>query len=180
MPHIPVSEEWPGIVGLFSFKPSTGRTMAALAHQLLRGPSSLTEGERELIAAFVSSRNECYFCTAAHSAAACELVDGGRDVVDAVVDDPGSAPVGEKMQALLHLAGKVQRSGREVTADDIAAARAAGADDEAIHDAVLVAAAFCMFNRYVDGLDAVTPREAATYDFIGKLLAAEGYGALGT
>lgn len=174
MPHVTVNDELPGIVGLFDFKPMLGEKLTAFAQQLLRGPSPLTPGEREMIAALVSTRNECRFCAMSHTAAA-EHTVGDRDVVDAVLASPDTAPVSDKMRALLAIAGKVQRSGREVTAEDVAAARAAGAEDEDIHDAVLVAAAFSMFNRYVDGLAANTPTDPAAYDAMGKRLAEQGY-----
>jgi uncharacterized peroxidase-related enzyme len=176
VPHISVPEDLPGIVGLLAFKPETAATVAAFTQQLLRGPSSLTPGEREIIAAVVSRRNDCRFCAMSHTAAA-EEVTGDRDMVDAAIRDPASAPVGEKMRALLAVAAKVQRSGLDVTADDIDAARTAGASDEDLHDAVLVAAAFCMFNRYVDGLAANTPTDPGTYELIGRDLAANGYRA---
>jgi uncharacterized peroxidase-related enzyme len=174
VPHISVPEELPGIVGLLAFKPETAETISAFTQQLLRGPSSLTPGEREMIAAVVSRRNECQFCARAHTAAA-EHVTGDRDLVDAVIRDPASAPVSEKMRALLAVASKVQSSGLDVTDDDIAAVRAAGASDEDLHDTVLVAAAFCMFNRYVDGLAANTPTDPAVYQIIGRNLADNGY-----
>jgi len=176
VPHISVPEELPGILGLLAFKPETAATVAAFTQQLLRGPSSLTPGEREMIAAVVSRRNECQFCTRSHTAAA-EHVTGDRDLVDAVIRDPASAPVSERLRALLAIAANVQSSGLDVTADDVAAARSAGASDEDLHDAVLVAAAFCMFNRYVDGLAADTPTDPATYEFIGRDLADNGYRA---
>jgi uncharacterized peroxidase-related enzyme len=174
VPHIGVPEELPGILGLLAFKPETAATINAFTQQLLRGPSSLTPGEREIIAAAVSRRNECRFCSMSHTAAAHE-VTGDRELVDAVLTDPASAPVGDKMRALLAVAAKVQGSGLDVTDDDIAAARAAGASDEDLHDTVLVAAAFCMFNRYVDGLAANTPTDPAMYEMIGRELADNGY-----
>ena len=174
MPYISVPEELPGIVGLFAFKPETAATIRAFTQQLLRGPSSLTPGEREMIAAVVSRRNECRFCAMSHTAAA-EQVTGDPELVEAVIRDPASAPVSERMRTLLVVASKVQSSGLDVTADDIAAARAAGASDDDLHDTVLVAAAFCMFNRYVDGLAANTPTDPAMYEMMGRELAENGY-----
>jgi alkylhydroperoxidase family enzyme len=78
------------------------------------------------------------------------------------------------MKALLHIAGKVQISGRAVMAADIAAAREQGADDREIHDTVLIAAAFSMFNRYVDGLGSWTPTDPAVYEEMGRRMA-KGY-----
>jgi uncharacterized peroxidase-related enzyme len=174
-PYITVPDGLPGILGLLASKPASASKIGELAEQLMRGPSPLSPTERETIAAFVSSRNDCYFCSRAHAAIAAQLPDGDRETVCAVIDDLDAAPVSERMRALLRIAANVQRSGKAVTPDDIAQARAAGADDEHIHDAVLVAAAFCMFNRYVDGLAAITPTDAAIYDEIGSLIARRGY-----
>ena len=175
MPHIPVSEEVPGMGGLLLFKPSTGLKFSELAEQILRGPSPLSESEREMIAVLVSSRNECFYCTHSHAATAAHLLEGDYETVWSVVADPESSPVTDKMRALLHIAAKVQRSGREVTPEDVAQARAAGAGDEDIHDAVLIAAFFSMANRYVDGLAAITPTDEKSYDQIGRRLAEQGY-----
>ena len=149
--------------------------MRELAEVLLRGPNSLTSAEREMIAAFVSTRNRCDFCQLSHRAAAASHLDGNYGIVDAVRHDPQSAPVSEKLKALLAIAAKVQQDGKLVTTADVEQARAAGASDVEIHDAVLIAAAFCMFNRYVDGLAAWTPTNPNVYDAMGKRMAHEGY-----
>ncbi len=175
MPHIAAPTELPGLASLIVFKPSVGEALLAFANELLRGPSPLSRAERELIAAFVSARNDCDFCSHAHQAVASHLLGDDGATACAVIEDLGSAPVSEKMRMLLRIAAKVQRSGKEVTEADIEAARAVGATDEDLHDAVLVASAFCMFNRYVDGLAATTPTDDATYAFIGALLAEQGY-----
>jgi uncharacterized peroxidase-related enzyme len=175
VPHIALPPELPGITSAFAFRPETAKPMRELAETLLRGPNTLTSAERETIAAYVSSRNDCHFCQASHSAAAAHHMDGCYDVVDAVKRDPASAPVTPKLRALLGIAAKVQQSGKQVTAGDIEAARGAGATDVEIHDAVLIAAAFCMFNRYVDGLATLTPTDPALYDQMGQRMAREGY-----
>jgi uncharacterized peroxidase-related enzyme len=128
-----------------------------------------------LIAAYVSNGNECYFCTESHAATARELFADRRGLVDLVIRDAEGAPITEKMKALLAIADKVRRDGRLVNEADVARARRAGADDKAIHDTVLIAAAFCMFNRYVDGLATWAPREAAAYKQIGEMLTQKGY-----
>lgn len=176
MAHIAVPAGVPGLAALVAYKPSTGAPLLAFANELLRGPSPLTAAERELIAAFVSSRNDCYFCSHTHQAVASHLLGDDGAAACAVVDDPATAPVSDKMRALLRIADRVRASGKDVTDAAIDAARAAGASDEDIHDAVLVASAFCMFNRYVDGLAATTPTDEAVYTFIGSLLA-DGYHA---
>jgi alkylhydroperoxidase/carboxymuconolactone decarboxylase family protein YurZ len=96
-------------------------------------------------------------------------------MVGEVVHDPGTAKISGKMKSLLAIAAKVQKDGRKVTPEDIAAARGQGATDKEIHDAVLIAAAFCMFNRYVDGLATWAPDDPAVYDAIGRQRATEGY-----
>ncbi len=149
--------------------------MRELAEVLLRGSNSLTSAEREMIAAFVSSRNECHFCQASHSAAAAHHHGGSYDAVEAVKRDYESAPVSAKLKSLIAIAAKVQQGGKHVTTVDVDRARAEGATDIEIHDAVLIAAAFCMFNRYVDGLATMTPRDPAAYDEMGKRMAHQGY-----
>jgi uncharacterized peroxidase-related enzyme len=175
MPHIDVGSDMPGIMSLFSFRPETARPMSELAEVLLRGPSSLPRGERELIAAYVSGRNECQFCARSHAAFAAAQLPAGSHLVDEVTADPAAAPISAKLKALLRIAAAVQRSGLEVRAEDVAAAREAGATDLEIHDTVLIAAAFCMFNRYVDGLAAVTPDDPAGYAAVAELIVSKGY-----
>lgn len=174
MAHIALPEGLPGISGAFAFRPETAKPMRALAHVLLHEPNSPTPGERELIATYVSSQNDCYFCQTSHGAAAsCHLA--GDDVVQRVKTDFENAPIAPKLKALLAIAGKVQRDGKLVTAEDIERARREGASDLEIHDTVLIAAAFCMYNRYVDGLDTWQPRDAGMYAQMGQHLAEHGY-----
>jgi uncharacterized peroxidase-related enzyme len=175
MPHIELPEGLPGITSAFAFRPETARPLRALAEVLLRGPSTLTSGEREMIATFVSTRNDCYFCQTSHRAAAAHHLDGNYELVDAVRYDYQSAPVSPKLKALLGIAGKVQQGGKNVTSEDVARARAEGATDIEIHDTVLIAAAFCMYNRYVDGLATFAPTDAQLYDEMGARMANEGY-----
>lgn len=175
MPHIKLPEGLPGILGPMAFRPETAKPLNALAEALLRGESTLTRGERELIAAYVSRRNDCFFCCSSHGAAAKHQLPDGANTVAAALDEPSRAPISEKLKALLAVAAKVQVGGKSVTADDVARARGAGADDKEIHDTVLIAAAFCMYNRYVDGLATWAPQEPAAYDPIGKMLAEKGY-----
>lgn len=176
MPHIPLPDHLPGITGPLAQYPETARPLGEFTQVLLRGETpGLSAGDRELIAAYVSSRNECVFCTNSHSAAARVLLGPNAHLVDQVREDLDSAPVSPKMRALLRIAGKVQRDGRTVSSEDIADARSLGADDRDIHDTVLIAAAFCMFNRYVDGLATWTPEDPEMYAGIGHQLAEQGY-----
>jgi uncharacterized peroxidase-related enzyme len=146
----------PGIIGLMSYRPETGKPLNALAEVLLRGEHSLTAGERELIAAYVSGLNECEFCCSSHSAFAAAQLPEGVQLVDQVRADAEHAPISAKLRALLRIAATVRDDGRKVTTELVDAARAEGATDVEIHDTVLIAAAFCMFNRYVDGLGTLT------------------------
>jgi uncharacterized peroxidase-related enzyme len=175
MPHIQLPEGLPGITSALAFRPETAKPLLALAEELLRGPNSLTSGEREMIATFVSARNDCYFCQTSHRAAAAHNLGGDYALVDAVRADYQHAPVSSKLKALLAIAGKVQESGKNVTTEDVAAARSEGATDREIHDTVLIAAAFCMYNRYVDGLATFTPVDPELYDEMGARMATQGY-----
>ena len=175
MPHIELPEGLPGIVGPMVAYPETEKHLNGLADALLRGPSSLSPGEREMIAAYVSKGNECHFCTLLHASTARHLLGEAANVVDSVLAQGSQAPVSEKLQALLEIAGKVRRDGRLVTAEDVARARQAGADDKAIHDTVLIAAAFSMYTRYVDGLATWAPGDPEMYDEMGAVIAENGY-----
>jgi uncharacterized peroxidase-related enzyme len=175
MAHIQVREDLPGIRGLMVFRPETAEPLNQLADVLLRGANSLSPGERELIATLVSSLNDCFFCQTVHGAVAACHLDNNEQLVRDVKTDPEHAAVSEKLKALLAIAGKVQRSGKEVTSEDIARARSRGATDMEIHDAVLIAAAFCMFNRYVDGLGTWAPTDLDIYRQRAPITARDGY-----
>ena len=175
MAHIQLPEGIPGILGPMAFSPETAKPLNALAEVLLRGPNTLSAAEREMIATFVSSENDCYFCQHAHGAVAAHRLNGNEDLVNRVKTDFESAEVSEKLKALLAIAGKVQRGGKQVTTNDIARARQQGATDKEIHDTVLIAAAFCMYNRYVDGLATWAPTDQNLYRENGRRLAEEGY-----
>lgn len=171
MAFINVEEGVPGIRSLVMFRPETGQHLYELAQVLLRGESPLTTAERELIAAYVSFRNECVFCGSSHAAAARCLYGDEKNIVDEVLKDMQQSNVSDKLKALLHIAGKVQVLGTEVKPEDVEAARKLGADDREIHDTVLIAASFSMFNRYVDGLRSLTPTEPEVYEEMGKRMA---------
>ena len=174
MAYINLDETVPGIRSLALYRPETAKPLYELVQILLRGPSTLSAAERELIAAYVSHKNDCMFCSSSHAAAAKCLYNDQAFIVDDVLSGVQRSGVSDKMKSLLAIAGKVQVNGKEVTEEDIAAARYFGADDKEIHDAVLIAATFCMFNRYVDGLATYTPTDAATYEAMGRRMA-NGY-----
>lgn len=164
----------PGIRALLQARPETAGPITDLAQVLLHAPNSLSRGERELIAAYVSALNDCTFCRTSHAAiAACHLDD--ESLVDTVLRNPETSSVSPKLKALLSIAARVQQSGRAVRREDIDRARREGATDTEIHDTVLIAAAFCMFNRYVDGLDAWTPTDADGYRQRARIVTEHGY-----
>jgi uncharacterized peroxidase-related enzyme len=175
MAYIELGNKLPGIVGLLEYNQETAKPLGELAEVLLRGPSSLTSAEREIIASYVSYRNECHFCHSSHGAAAAHHLDGNLDLLDDIKQGLKKTEISPKLRALLDVAGKVQIQGNKVTPEDIEKARAEGATDKEIHDAVLIAAAFCMYNRYVDGLGTWAPEKKEDYDESGRRLAAEGY-----
>ena len=137
MAHIQLPDGLPGIRGLLAFRPETARPLGDLADILLHAPGTLSPGEREIIAAYVSRLNDCTYCHNSHAAiAACHLRDEG--LVASVMADVEGAAISTKLKALLAVAAKVQQSGRSVRAADIARAREEGATDLEIHDTVLL------------------------------------------
>jgi uncharacterized peroxidase-related enzyme len=175
MAHIQVPEGLPGILGPMAISPESTQALRELAEVLLRGPNTLTSAEREIIATYVSSRNDCCFCQLSHGAAAAEHLDGNYELIDQIKLDYETTKISDKLKALLAIAGKVQKGGKHVTSEDVARARQQGATDKEIHDTVLIAAAFCMFNRYVDGLGTWQPADPEMYREMGKIMARVGY-----
>lgn len=174
MAHIKVEEGLPGIMGLLEYRLDTAEPIRKLTQILLRGESTLTQGERELVATIVSHGNECRFCATAHTAAA-DLLLGDSSITEAVKKEIDSAPVSDKMKALLRIAAKVRENGRLVTEADVSEARRHGATDMEIHDTVLIAALFCLYNRYVDGLAAWTPENPDFYRTLADRIVNRGY-----
>jgi uncharacterized peroxidase-related enzyme len=174
MPYISVEDHLPGITGLLEYRKDSAQPIRDLTQFLLRGPSTLTEGERELIATVVSHNNQCKFCTSAHTAAA-DLLLGECETAQQVKNDIETAHVSEKMKALLTIGKQVQQSGKSVTAQSVERAKNAGATDVEIHDTVLIAALFCLYNRYVDGLSTVTPTNPDFYKGLADRIVNHGY-----
>ncbi|MBL8009091.1 MAG: carboxymuconolactone decarboxylase family protein [Flavobacteriales bacterium] len=175
MPHITLPPgHSPGISGLLMYRPETAGPLRELVQVLLLGPNSLTPAEREIIAASVSWWNGCHFCHTSHAAAACAHLGRGPELIDAIKAGLPDEPLSPKLRALLHIAHLTQQGGRQVTDEAVAAARAAGATDTEVHDTVLIAAAFCMFNRYVDGLNTWAWPEKERFMEIGRKMA-KGY-----
>jgi uncharacterized peroxidase-related enzyme len=175
MAHITLDNEFPGIRGLMTYRPETAKPLNDLVDVLLRGPHTLTPGERELIAAYVSARNDCHYCQTIHGAVAAHHLEGDEQLVDSVKADPQRSAISPKLKALLTIAEHTAASGKLVTASDVAVARAAGATDIEIHDTVLIAAVFCLCNRYVDGLATWAPADPDFYRQRAAVIAANGY-----
>lgn len=175
MAHIKLPDGLPGIRGPMAFSPETAKPMNQLAEILLRNENSLTRGERELIATYVSYLNDCFFCQHAHGGLAQHYLGCDIGFIDSVKKNFENTAISEKLKALLAIAASVQKGGKHVTTDQIERARSLGATDREIHDTVLIAAAFCMFNRYVDGLGTWAPEDRTFYVNRAKARAEEGY-----
>ena len=176
MAHIDLKNDLPGIRGLMAYRPETAKPLNVLAEVLLRDENNtLTRGERELIGTYVSYLNDCFFCQNVHGALAGHYLQCNIDQIDAIKKDFTAATLSAKMKALLAIAAAVQQSGKLVTTDQVEAAKNAGATDREIHDTVLIAAAFCMFNRYVDGLNTWAPDDRQFYVNRAPKRAEEGY-----
>ena len=176
MPHIDLDKNLPGMRSLMAFSPETAEPMGGLANLLLRTSDTLSMADRELIGTYVSYLNDCFYCQHSHGAIAACYLDGDVGLVEQVVKDYVTAPVSDKLKALLAIAGSVQKGGKHVTDEQVATAKQLGATDKDIHDTVLIAAAFCMFNRYVDGLASYTPTDLSSYPLRAKQVAEKGYG----
>ena len=175
MPYISLPEGLTGIRAAMAFRPETAGPLNDLAETLLHAPHTLPPGERELIATYVSYLNDCYFCQTIHGFIAAASLNDNEDLVKRVKADFQHADISDKLKALLVIASKVQKGGKHVTVEDVEHARSLGATDLEIHDTVLISAAFCMYNRYVDGLGTWQPHDEAMYRERGKRVAREGY-----
>jgi uncharacterized peroxidase-related enzyme len=175
MAHIDIPEGLAGPRGPMTLRPETAAPLSQLAEVLLRGPSTLTRAERELIGTFVSSENNCQYCQTIHGAGAAHYLGGDEALVRSVKRDYLCAEISPKLKTLLNIASKVQQGGKHVTGEDIEHTRSLGATDLEIHDTVLIAASFCMMNRYVDGLAAWTPESEDFYRDRAATLAEQGY-----
>ena len=176
--------EAPGIRAAIGLTPALGAHLLGLADALLVDDfpgATISRGEREMLAEAVSAANDCFFCMdshGAHAAAALEK-DGATDMLPLVEEIKiGSIEkFSPKMRALIQIARTVGRAARELTADDVARAKAAGASDGDVQLAVLIAAGFSMYNRMVDGLRARTPADLDVYRTRAVQIAEHGYSA---
>ena len=154
------------------FSPETPKPLCDLVQVLLTGPHSLTPAEREMIATYVSSQNDCMYCQSCHGSTAAQHLGGSDadyELIAGIKQNYEATAISSRMKALLAIAGKVQKGSKHLTGKDVAHARQEGATDKEIHDTVLIAAAFCMFNRYVDDLATWQPRDPEIYREIGMM-----------
>ena len=158
---------------LFAFQHDVTIHLGRFTHGLLRTPTSIDAGLRELIAAYTSSLNQCAFCTKAHAAAATELL-GNEALVDAVLHDLEAAPIDESRRTLLRLVKKVTLDLPAVNGTDIHTVRAAGWDDEAIYFAITTCALFNFYNRWITATG-VPAMSDADHRQQGHALATRGY-----
>jgi uncharacterized peroxidase-related enzyme len=172
----------PGIGAAIRLTPGLGVHLRGLADELLVHEfpgATISRAEREMLATAVSAANDCFFCMDSHGAFATALLEAtGSTQLASLVDEikMGSFEgFDDKMQALLHIARTVRREPRDLTTDDVAAARAAGAADADVQLAVLIAAAFSMYNRMVEGFRARTAPSADAYRARAEEIAAHGY-----
>ncbi len=175
MAYIELPEGLYGIRGPMAFRPETAKPINELAEILLRNENTLSRGDRELIATYVSYLNDCFFCQNAHGAIAQHYLQCDMQFLDNIKLNFNAMNISEKMKCLLAIAASVTRGGKFVTPDQIDAARNAGSTDKELHDTVLIAAVFCMCNRYVDGLNTTANPDRQYYVNRGKMRAEEGY-----
>ena len=176
MPHITLNENLPGIRALLAYSPETAEPIGALAEILLRSTDGLSRADREIIGMYVSYLNDCFYCNHSHGEIAICYLNGDRALIESIRKNYQESNISEKLKSLLQIAAKVQQGGKAVKSEDIDRAKKQGATDRDIHDTVLIAATFCMMNRYVDGLATVAPKDMSTYPLRAKQIVEKGYG----
>jgi uncharacterized peroxidase-related enzyme len=172
----------PGILTALLLTPELGIHLRGLADELLVNDfagATIVRAEREMLATATSAANDCFYCMDSHGAFATALLEttGAAERVPLIdgIKLGSSDGLDDKMQALLHIARTVRREPRDLTAADVAAAHAAGASDADVQLAVLIASAFSMYNRIVEGFRARTPPVAEVYRERASEIAAHGY-----
>jgi uncharacterized peroxidase-related enzyme len=161
-----------GIIGLFEKYPGTAPVLKKLAQDVLQGPGSLDQSEREMIATFVSAKNRCYFCSQSHGAIT-EALKVDPTIVSALMRAEIASSLPERMRHLLMIAEYVTEN-QLLPLGLLSIAEKAGVTDQEVHDTVLVASIFCMFNRYVESLSRY-PSDSEFYRLIGEKIVKEGY-----
>jgi len=175
MAHIPLDETLPGMRSLLAYRPAIAPAMTSLMEVLMRSDAGLSKGERELIGAMVSSLNDCFICHQIHGEIAQCFFDNNRQLIQQVKESYMDAPITARLKAILAIAASVQESGKAVSSAQVEAARNEGVSDMEIHDTVLIAAMFCMFNRYIDGLGVVSKDTPESFRERASMIAQMGY-----
>lgn len=175
MPYLKSLPDDARLLQVFQAFPATARPLIDFHELLMRGESPLTVAERELIAAYVSGRNGCGYCHGVHTATA-EAFGVPPGLLVALLTDLDSAPVDEGMRVLLAYVGKLTTDPARITEADADAVFAAGWDERALHDAVLVCSLFNFMNRMVNGLGVTA--DDAYYALSGTRLHDVGYAGL--
>jgi len=172
----------PGILAAIRLTPGLGVHLRGLADELLVNDfpgATISRGEREMLATAVSAANDCFYCMDSHGAFASAVLErSGVTGLDLLIDgikSGSSDGLDDKMRALLHITRTVRREPRDLTAADVSMAQAAGATDADVQLAVLIAAAFSMYNRMVDGFRAKTPPTAEAFRARAAEIAEHGY-----
>jgi AhpD family alkylhydroperoxidase len=161
------------VIKLVKYRPDFyGGLMSAVTHEAMRGPSSWSVGDRELMAAFIAKTNQCEFCTKAHTAVAQRAYGNGK-MVSALLSDADTAAIEEPLRATLHMLGKLMRE-HTVDADDMRAVLAAGASRPQIEDALAVCFSFNVISRLADAFGFFVPGPEA-FEAGAKYLLARGY-----
>ncbi len=145
------SIEAPGSVGeIIQRNKPAGRALVEYHLAVLRQPSPLSIGERELIAAYVSSLNACQYCAGVHTVTA-EAFGLAEGLITDMVDDLEAAEIDEKMRPILRYVRKLTLEPAKMVTADADAVFAAGWDEQALHDAVCVCCLFNFMNRLLEG-----------------------------
>jgi uncharacterized peroxidase-related enzyme len=178
MAYIPTDENMFGLRALFAFRPAVAEPLSRLKELLLHSAGTLSFSDRELIACFVASKEDCGYCRSAHGATAAYLTGGNDELVKQVLNDFESAPISSKLKALLAVAARLQQGSRNVHQEDIDRARRCGATDLEIHDTVLIASCVCLFSRYIDGLGVEGSSNPEAYRIAAPQIARFGYASV--
>jgi uncharacterized peroxidase-related enzyme len=172
----------PGILTGILLTPNLGIHLRGLADELLVNDfpgATISRPEREMLATAVSAANDCFFCMDSHAAHADALLErSGATELSPLLDTikvGSSEGLDAKMRALLHISRTVRRAPLELTRDDVAVAKGAGASDGDVQLAVLIAAGFSMYNRIVDGFRARTAPVTDVYHERAGQIAEHGY-----
>lgn len=174
MAFIPLDGSKPGMRSLLAYYPAIAKPLTGLMKLLMRSESGVDKSESELIATYVSGLNHCKACEDIHGTVAYHLNERNEQTLRELKDNQ-PVSVSARLKSLLELAANVQESGLNVSSNLIEKLKSNGCSDREIHDAVLITALFCMFNRYIDGLGIKSNDTLFSLNERGKHIAEYGY-----